>query len=153
MYISQPISLTAQYIDNDSLENKYKGLLNANFQDYMDSINQSAQLELRSSKLKQRFSALASGLGMAAGAMGGPAGLALGFSVGSTIGKYVGSVVSNKIYGQAIEDMAEITQESKFRHTQLAAKVAFIGQVGGAIDTLRQNENKRKKDDLQAMQV
>ena len=58
MYISQPNSLTEIYIEQDSIENKYKGLLNANFQDYMDSLKQGGELEVRSGKLKQKVSGL-----------------------------------------------------------------------------------------------
>ncbi len=153
MYISQPFSLTAMYVDNDSMHNKYEGLLNANFQDYMDSLQKGGELEIRSGKLKQRVSALFSGLGMAAGALGGPAGMTVGFSVGNLVGRYVGSSMAGRIYGRAMEDMGEINQESKQRHAHIAAQIAMISQMGGAIDTLRQNENKRKKDDLQGMQV
>ena len=153
MYITDPLSLTQMYVEQDSNENKYKMLLNANFQDYMDSMKQGGELEVRAGKLKQKISGLASGLGMAAGVFGGPAGIALGFSIGNTLGKYFGNVVSQRFYGQAMADVSEINHNSKLRHTQLAATYAFLSQVGGAIDTLRQNENKRKKDDLQAMQV
>ena len=153
MYISQPTSLTEIYVEQDSMENKYKGLLNANFQDYMDSLKQGGELEVRAGKLKQKVSGLASGLGLAAGTLGGPAGLALGFSIGNVFGKYLGNVLSERIYGQAMADVSEISHDSKMRHAQLAASLAFLNQVGGAVDTLRQNENKRKKDDLQAMQV
>ncbi len=153
MYVSQPISLTAMYVENDSLENKYKGLLTANFQDYLDSFKMGAELELRSAKVKSKLTALTSGVGMAAGAMGGPAGMALGFSVGNLVGKYFGSAMAQRLYGQAIEDVSEIALESKHRHAQLASLVAHIGQIGSGISTLRENENKRKKDDLQAMQV
>ena len=154
MHITEPISLGQAYVDQDSMENKYKTLLNANFQDYMDSIKQSGELELRAGKLKQKVTSLASGVGMAAGALGGgPAGIALGFSIGNTLGKYFGNVLSQRFYGQAMADVSEINHDAKLRHTQLAARYAFLSQVGGAIDTLRQNENKRKKDDLQAMQV
>ena len=153
MHITEPSSLTQMYIEQDSIENKYKGLLNANFQDYMDSFKQAGELEVRAGKLKQKVAGLISGIGMAAGVFGGPAGIALGFSIGNTLGKYAGNVLSQRIYGQAISDVSEISHDSKVRHAQLAATVAFLNQVGGAIDTLRQNENKRKKDDLQAMQV
>ncbi len=153
MYISQPITLTEQYVDNDSKRNKYTGMLNANFQDYMDSLAKGGQFEVRSAKLKQRISALFSGLGMAAGTMGGPSGIALGYSIGNTIGKYLGGAAGDKMYGQAIADMANIAHEAKLRHAQMATALAFTNQIDGAIDNLRQNENKRKKDDLQAMQV
>lgn len=153
MYISQPISLTEMYVENDSTRNKYTGLLNANFQDYMDSMSQSGQLQVREAKLKQKISALTSGIGLAAGALGGPSGMALGFAMGNTLGKYFGNVVGDRIYGQAIADMAEIAHDAKLRHGQLAASLAYTNQIDGAVDTLRQNENKRKKDDLQAMQV
>ena len=153
MYIMEPDSLTQLYVEKNSNENVYKGLLNANFQDYMDSLKQGGELELSSGKLKQKVTGLASAVGLAAGALGGPAGLALGFSVGNTIGKYIASVLSQRIYGQAMSDISEISHDSKLRHAQIAAQLALLGQVGGAVDTLRQNENKRKKDDLQAMQV
>ena len=154
MYISEPFSLTQVYVEQDSMENKYKGLLNANFQDYMDSMKSSGELEVKSGKLKQQVSSLGSALGLAAGTLsGGPAGMALGYSIGNTLGKYFGNVLSQRMYGQAIADVSEISHDSKLRHTQLAATVAFLNQMGGAVDTFRQNENKRKKDDLQAMQV
>lgn len=153
MHIYEPFSLTETYVENNSLENKYKGLLNANFQDYMDSLKQGGQLQLQAGKLKQKISGLTSGLGLAAGTLGGPAAMALGYSIGNMLGKYFGNVVTDKIYGQAISDVSEINHDSKIRHAQLAASVAFTSQIGGAIDTMRQNENKRKKDDLQAMQV
>lgn len=153
MHIIEPTSLAQMYIEQDSMENKYKTLLNSNFQDYMDSLKQGGELQVRIGKLKQRVSGLASGLGMAAGVFGGPAGIALGFSVGNMLGKYAGNVLSERLYGQAVADVSEISHDSKLRHAQLAATLAFLNQVGGAIDTLRQNENKRKKDDLQAMQV
>lgn len=153
MHITDPISLTAMYVEQDSLENKYKGLLNANFQDYMDSLKQGGELQVRAGKLKQQISGLVSGIGLAAGTLGGPGGMALGFSIGNTVGKYFGNVLSERIYGQAIYDVSEISHDAKLRHAQLAATLAFYNQVGGAIDTLRQNENKRKKDDMQAMQV
>lgn len=153
MHISQPASITEMYVENDSTENKYKGLLNANFQDYMDAIRQSGQFEVKAAKLKQRISALFTGVGIAGGSLGGPSGIALGTAIGNSIGKYFGNVASNRIYGQAIADMSEIVHDAKLRHAQLAATLAFQNQVGTAIDTMRQNENKRKKDDLQAMQV
>lgn len=153
MYISQPHSLTIHYLENDSTRNKYTGLLNANFQDYIDALAQGGRFEVKSGKLKQRVSGLAAGIGMAVGTFGGPSGIALGFAVGNTIGKYLGNVLSDRIYGQAISDMANIAHESKLRHAQLATSLSFTNQMDGAIDTLRQNENKRKKDDLQAMQV
>ena len=154
MHIVEPTSLAQMYVEQDSIENKYKTLLNSNFQDYMDSLKQGGQLQVRIGKLKQKVSGLASGLGLAAGTLlGGPAGIALGFSVGSMLGKYAGNVLSERIYGQAVADVSEISHDSKMRHAQLASTLAFLNQVGGAIDTLRQNENKRKKDDLQAMQV
>ncbi len=151
MYISEPVTMTEMYIENDSVSNKYKGFLNANFQDYMDSLAQGGQLQIKAGKLKQRISSVISGLGMAAGALGGPSGLALGYGVGNTIGKYLGNVASERLFGQAIADTNEINHDSKVRHAQLAATIAFYDQMGGAIDTLRQNENKRKKDDLQAL--
>ena len=153
MYISQPVTLTEHYVDNDSTRNKYTGMLNANFQDYMDSLAKGGQFEVRSAKLKQRISALFSGLGMAAGALGGTAGMALGYSIGNTAGKYLGGIAGQKMYGQAIADMANIAHEAKTRHAQLATALAFTNQIDGAIDNMRQNENKRRKDDLQAMQV
>ena len=153
MYVWEPHSLTEMYIDHNSRENISKGLLNANFQDYMDSLAESGRLQIKSGKLKQKISAMGSALGIAAGSLGGPAGMALGFALGSTIGKYAGNVASDKIFGQAISDINEISHDSKLRHAQLAAITAFEKQVSGAIDTLRQNENKRLKDDLQAMQV
>ena len=153
MYTSMSSTLTSMYVESDSLENKYKSLLNANFQDYMDSMSKGGELEVKSGKLKQNISGLVSGLGLAAGAIGGPGGMALGFSIGNTIGKYFGNVLTQRIYGQAMTDVSEISHDSKLRHAQLAAMVAFQSQIGGAIDNLRQNENKRKKDDLQAMQV
>ena len=151
MYISQPTSLTEMYVENDSQENKYKGYLNANFQDYMDSLSLGGSLQVKALKLKQRVAGTFAGIGMAAGALGGPSGIALGFSVGNTVGKYLGNVLGGRLYGQAIADASEINHDSKIRHGQLAATIAFLGQIGGAVDTLRQNENKRKKDDLQAM--
>ncbi len=153
MFIIQPETLTAQMIDNSSQRYKYEGLLNANFQDYMDALAQGGQFQVKAQKLKQRISALASGIGMAAGVFGGPSGIAAGLAVGNTIGKYLGNVAGNRMYGQAIADMATIAHEAKIRHAQMATSLAFINQIDGAIDTLRQNENKRKKDDLQAMQV
>lgn len=153
MYISQPVTLTELYVNNDSTRNKYTMLLNANFQDYMDGLTQSGQLEVKLGKLKQRISSLGSGIGMALGSLGGPSGIALGFALGSLTGKYVGNVVGNRIYGQAIADTSEIVHDAKLRHAQLASSLAFTNQVDGAINNLRQNENKRKKDDIQAMQV
>ena len=153
MYITEPMSLSQMYVEQDSSENKLKGLLNANFQDYMDSLKQGGELEVRAGKLKQKVSGVISGLGLAAGTLGGPAGIALGFSIGNVLGKYFGNVLSQRMYGQAMADVSEISHDSKLRHAQLAAYIAFANQIGGAIDTLRQNENKRKKDDLQAMQV
>ena len=153
MHIVEPNSLAQMYVEQDSIENKYKTLLNSNFQDYMDSLKKGGELQVRIGKLKQKVSGLASGLGLAAGTLGGPAGIALGYSVGNMLGKYAGNVLSERIYGQAVADVSEISHDSKMRHAQLAATLAFLNQVGGAIDTLRQNENKRKKDDLQAMQV
>lgn len=153
MYISNPQTITELYVNNDSTRNKYTGLLNANFQDYVDSLAQGGQFQAKSKRLQQRVTALASTLGTALGSLGGPAGMALGFGVGNSVGKYLGNVMGDKIYGQAIADMADIAHEAKVRHTQLAASLAFTNQIDGAIDTLRQNENKRKKDDLQAMQV
>ena len=152
MYIAEPSSLTQLYVDNDSVQNKYKGLLNANFQDYIDSLGQSGRIEIRSGKLKQRIAGVIGGVGMALGTLGGPAGIELGFTVGSTIGKYLGNVVSDRIYGQAIADMADIVHYAKLRHTQLAATIAFQKKMDEAIDTLRQNENKRKKDAIQEIQ-
>ena len=153
MHIVDPASITEYYVNNDSTRNKYTGLLNANFQDYMDSLKQGAQFQVQSQKLKQRVSSVTSALGMAVGSFGGPAGIAMGFSVGNSIGKYLGNTLGQRIYGQAIADMGEIEFQAKTRHSQLAASLAFTNQIDGAIDTLRQNDNKRKKDDLQAMQV
>ena len=153
MYIAQPVTLTELYVEADSTENKYKGLLNANFQDYIDSMKQSGEYQVKAAKLKQRISALLSGVGIAAGSLGGPSGMALGAAIGNSVGKYLGNVAGDRIYGQAISDMAEIVHDAKLRHAQLAATLAMHNQIGTAIDTLRQNENKRKKDDLQAMQV
>jgi len=153
MHITQPVTLTELYIDNDSRRNKYTGLLNANFQDYMDSLAQGGKLQVKAKKLTQRIAALGAGMGMAAGALGGPGGIALGFSIGNTVGKYFGNVVSDRIYGRAIADMGEIFHDSKLRQAQIASSLSFTNQMDGAIDTLRQNENKRKKDDIQAMQV
>lgn len=153
MYISQPKSLTQMYVEVDSVENKYQGLINANFQDYMDSLAQSGELEIKSARLKQRIGGVIGAAGMAAGALGGPSGLALGFSIGNTIGKYLGNVVSNRIYGRAIADMADMVHNSKLRHTQLATSIMFNKKMYEAVDTLRQNENKRIKDAIQEMQV
>lgn len=153
MHIVDPVTITQLYIDNDSKRNKYTGLINANFQDYMDSLKQGGQFQFQSQRLKQRISSVTTGLGMAAGAFGGPAGMAVGFSIGNSMGKYIGNVMGDRIYGQAIADMAEISFQAKTRHGQLAASLAFTNQIDGAIDTLRQNENKRRKDDLQAMQT
>ena len=153
MYITQPVTLTELYIDNDSSRNKYTGLLNANFQDYMDSLSQSGQLEIRSGKLKQKVAGVVGSLGMALGTLGGPAGIALGFTIGNTLGKYLGNVVADRIYGGAIYDMAEIVHYAKLRYTMLATTIAFNNKMGDAIDTLRQNENKRRKDAIQEMQV
>ena len=153
MYVVDPVTITGLYVNNDSVRNKYTGLLNANFQDYMDALKQGAQFQTQSNTLKRKIASVASALGMAGGAFGGPAGIAAGFSVGNSIGKYIGGVLGDRIYGQAISDMSEIGFQSKVRHSQLAASLAFTNQIDGAIDTLRQNENKRKKDDLQAMQV
>ncbi len=151
MYIADPVTLTEKYIENDSVSNKYKGLMNANFQDYMDSLAQGGQLQVKAGKLKQKIAALGSGLGLAAGTLGGPSGIALGYSIGNVIGKYFGNVTADRLFGQAIADANEINHDSKVRHAQLAATVAFFDQMDGAIDTLRQNESKRKKDDIQAM--
>ena len=153
MYISQPVTLTEQYVDNDSRRNKYSVLVNANFKDFLDASAQGSQLEVKSGKLKQQMATLLSGIGMAAGSLGGPLGIPLGFTIGNTIGKYFGNVLSQRLYGQAINDMSEISLDSKIRHTQLVASLAFTNQIDGAVDTLRQNENKREKDTLQAMQV
>ncbi|MBI3591674.1 MAG: hypothetical protein HY094_09905 [Candidatus Melainabacteria bacterium] len=154
MRIEDPQTITSMYVDNDSTRNKYTGLLNANFQDYVDSLSQGSQFQVKASQVKQRISSLTSTLGMAVGALGGgPAGVALGYSIGNTVGKYLGNVVGDRLYGQAIADMADIAHLAKVRHAQLAASLAFTNQIDGAIDNLRQNENKRKKDDLQAMQV
>ena len=153
MYIREPAPLTEIYVDNHSNENKYRMLINANFQDYLDSLALGGQFEVKSLKLKQRISALGSGIGMAAGALGGPAGIALGFAIGNTLGKYAGGALGDKVYGKAIADMADLGHEAKVRHSQMAAYLANLSQVSGGIDTLRQNENKRLKDDLQAMQV
>jgi len=153
MYISQPVSLTELYIENDSLQNKYKGLLNANFQDYVEALRQGGEFQIKQGQLKNKVASLSSGIGMAFGVFGGPASMALGYSIGNTIGKYLGNVIGDRIYGRAIYDMSEIAHETRVRHSQIAASIAFQNQMDGAIDTLRQNENKRKKDDLQAMQV
>lgn len=153
MYISQPVSLTAMYVDNDSTHNKYQGLLNANFEDYMDAVAQSGQLEIKSSKVKQRIAGVVSGLGLAVGTLGGPAGISFGYAIGNTLGKYFGNVVADRIYGGAIYDMAEIVHYAKLRHTMLATSIAFNNKMSDAVDTLRQNENKRKKDAIQEMQV
>lgn len=153
MYIREPVTLTELYVDNESNINKQKLLLNANFQDYMDSMQKAGQLEIKAGRLKQRVSSVASGLGMAMGVFGGPSGMALGLALGNTAGKYFGNVVSNRIYGTAIADMAEMLHDAKLRHSQLAASVAFNDKMGEAIDTLRASENKRMKDDLQSMSV
>lgn len=153
MYISQPDTITQLFVKNDSTRNKYTGLLNANFQDYMDAMSQSGELTVKQAQLKQRIAALGSGIGMAAGSLGGPSGIAFGFAIGNSLGKYFGNVAGDRLYGQAIADMSDIVHDSKLRHAQLAASLAYTNQIDGAIDTLRQNENKRKKDDMQAMQV
>lgn len=148
-----PVSPTELMVANVGVSNEYKGLLNANFQDYMDGIAKSGELQLKLAKIKQRFSAIGTGVGMAAGSLGGPSGIALGAAIGTMLGKYAGNVVGDKLYGTAITDMAEIMHTAKVRHAQLAVSYSMNGKMLEAIDTLRQNENKRKKDDLQAMQV
>ena len=153
MYLADPVTPTDLYVESFSIENKYRGLLNANFQDYMDAIRQSGQLEIQSAKLKQRVSGVIASLGMAARAFGGPAGLSLGFAIGNTVGKYFGNVLSGRVYGQAINDMAEVVGYAKMRHTQLASSIMFQKKMGEAVDTLRQNDNKRLKDAIQEMQV
>lgn len=153
MLLEFPQSVTEQYIDNSVRRYKYTGLLNANFQDYLAALEQGGRYTLKSHNLVNKASAIGSALGMGAGALGGPAGIALGFAVGSSIGKYVGNVFSERIYGRAIADMNEINYEAKTRHPQLAASLAFTNEVDSAIDTLRQNQNKRIKDALQSMQV
>lgn len=153
MFLVDPVTPTELYIETQSTENKYKGLLNANFQDYMDGIRQSGELEIKAAKLKQRISGVIAATGMAAGALGGPSGLALGFAIGNTIGKYIGNVVSNRVFSQAINDMAEVVTYSKIRHTMLASSIMFQKKMGEAVDTIRQNENKRIKDAIQEMQV
>lgn len=153
MHITSPITLTELYVDNDSSRNKYTGLLNANFSDYMEALKKGGEFQYKSGKLRQRISSLCAGIGLAAGTLGGPSGIALGLSIGNTLGKYLGNVAASRMFGQAIADMADIAHEAKVRHGQLATSLAFTNQMDGAIDTLRQNENKRRKDDLQAMQV
>ncbi|MBI1858365.1 MAG: hypothetical protein HYR97_04545 [Candidatus Melainabacteria bacterium] len=148
-----PETLTQLMLDNIGKENEYKGLLNANFQDYMDGLAKTGELQIGSAKVKQKFAALGSGMGLAAGALGGPAGLALGFAIGNQIGKYAGNVMSDKIYGRAIADMSTIMHDAKLRHAQIAASYSLNGKMLEAIDTLRQNANKRTKDDLQSMAV
>ena len=151
MYLRDSHSLLTEYISSFSRKNKYKGLLNANFADYMDALKQAGTLQIKSGKLKQKVSAIGTALGTAVGVFGGPAGMALGFSVGNTAGKYVGNVISDRIFGQAIADVDEIAHDSKIRHAHIAASYAFENQIGSAIDTLRENENKRLKDALQGM--
>lgn len=153
MYIGTPVTLTELYVDNASRHNMHSTLLNVNFQDYMDALRLGGEFQLKLSKLQQRVAALGTGLGIAAGSMGGPAGMAIGFSLGNIVGRYVGNILGNRIYGQAIADMGEISHDAKVRHAQLASMLAYTDQIDGAIDTLRQNENKRIKDALQAMQV
>lgn len=153
MYIDNPITLGELYVENTSKHNRYTLLINANFQDYMDSLRQVSQFQVRSSQLAQKISKVGGALGVAAGSLGGPVGTVLGFTLGNNIGKFIGSMVGNKIYGQAISDMNEISQMSKHRHAQLAANLAFVDQIDGAIDTMRQNDNKRVKDALNAMSV
>jgi hypothetical protein len=153
MTFIEPITLTEQMIESNSTSDKYKGLLNANFQDYMDAVKQASQLQIQSGGLKHRVTAIFSGLGLAAGSLGGPAGMASGFAVGNTIGKYTANVISNRVYGQAIADMSEIYHQSKLRHSQIATSLAFNDKMGEGIDSLRANENKRLKDALQAMAV
>lgn len=153
MYITSPITMTEQMLSNDGESDKFKGLLNANFQDYLDAVRVSGELQVKSGKLQQQISGVFSSLGLAAGAFAGPAGLAAGFAVGNTVGKYVGNVMSNRIYGRALSDISEIYVDAKARHTQLATAMAFNDKMGEAVDTLRSNENKRLKDALQAMNV
>ena len=148
-----PVSPTELMIANVGVSNEYKGLLNANLQDYMDGIAKSGELQIKLAKIKQRFSSIGTGVGMAAGSLGGPSGIALGAAIGTMLGKYAGNVVGDKLYGTAITDMAEIMYTAKVRHAQLAVSYSMNDKMLEAIDTLRQNENKRKKDDLQAMQV
>lgn len=151
MYVPKPITLTSQMLEVNSTGNKYKGLLNANFQDYMDSTRQAGELQIKAGSLKHKVTGVFSGLGIAAGTLMGPAGLAVGFSVGNNIGKYVANVVSDRVYGQAISDMSEIYHSAKMRHAQLATTLAINNKMGEAVNTLRTNENKRLKDALQAM--
>ena len=151
MYISEPVTTTSLYIDSDSTQNKYKGLLNANFQDYMDGIVQSSQLEIKAGKLKNSVTGLGAGLGTAFGSLGGPIGLAFGFTIGQTIGKYLGSVIGEKKYGQAISDMSDVTHFAKMRHTMLATSYMFQKKMDEGIDNFRQNENKRIKDAISEM--
>ena len=153
MYIAEPATLTESVIGNQTRRSKYTGLLNANFQDYMDALSQGGQFKTKAQKVKIRISSVGSSIGIAVGALGGPAGMALGFTLGNSVGKYVGDVMAERIYGQAIFDMSEIAHEAKIRHAQLATSLAFTDQIEGAIDTLRENHNKREKDNLQAMQV
>ena len=153
MFLADPVSPTQLMIEATSKSNEYKGLLNANFQDYLDAIKKSGELQIQSAKLKQKISGLGTGIGMAAGSLGGPAGIAIGFAIGNRFGKYFGNVASDRMYGQAITDMSEIMFTAKLRHAQLASSYAMNDKMMEAIDTLRQNENKRKKDDIQAMAV
>lgn len=153
MYVVNPVSLTELYVENASMHNKYSGLLNANFQDYIDALRLGGEFKTKLSQLQQRVAALGSAAGIAAGSLGGPVGMAAGFTVGNVAGKYIGNILGYRIYGQALEDMTEIAYEARLRHSQLAASLAFVDQIDGAIDTLRQNENKRIKDAMQGMSV
>ena len=152
MYIPEPITLTAQYIENDSRRNEQRMLLEANFQDYLDSAAEGGKLQVKSGKIKMEVTSVLSGAGMAAGALlGGPAGLSTGFVIGNRIGKYLGGVLATKVYGQAISDMNQITGTANQRQIQIAAYLSFVNQVDGAIDSMRQNENKRKKAEIDSM--
>lgn len=153
MYIIEPATLTESVVSNQDRRSKYTGLLNANFQDYMDALSQGGQFKTKAQKVRIRISSVGASIGVAVGSLGGPAGMALGFTLGNSIGKYVGDVMAERIYGRAIFDMSEIAHEAKVRHAQLATSLAFTDQIEGAIDTLRENQNKREKDALQAMQV
>lgn len=151
MYISEPVTLTEKYIDNSSEGNKLKLMLDANFQDYMDSVKQGGQLEIKSGNLRNKVSAIISGIGLAAGTFGGPGGMAAGFAIGNTIGKYIGNSLSQRVYGKAIADMSDIYHQARVRHSQIATSIALQDKMGEGIDALRQNENKRLKEAYQAM--
>jgi len=82
----------------------------------VEATNQSVELITQRNRLGSNFEALFRSLGLGAGVVfGGPIGAAIMSSVAGGIGRGVGEYMSNRIYGQAINQLEQITTNHKYK--------------------------------------